>query len=73
MIEAKKEFQKTKDPIYKNEIARCHNIQINKKRLRLTLLMVQSAINILDTLKKSGRGNHNRRSIDYSLGRKRCK
>ena len=31
MIEAKKEFQKTKDPIYKNEIARCHNIQMAKK------------------------------------------
>ena len=30
-IEAKKEFQKTKDPIYKNEIARCHNIQMAKK------------------------------------------
>ena len=31
MIEAKKEFEKTKDPIYKNEIARCHNIQMAKK------------------------------------------
>jgi len=30
-IEAKKEFQKTKDPIYSNEIARCHNIQMAKK------------------------------------------
>tara|TARA_Y100001963_G_scaffold92737_1_gene127637 strand:+ start:5945 stop:8446 length:2502 start_codon:yes stop_codon:yes gene_type:complete len=30
-IEAKKEFQKTKDPIYKNEISRCHNIQMAKK------------------------------------------
>jgi len=30
-IEAKKEFQKTKDPIYQNEIARCHNIQMAKK------------------------------------------
>ena len=30
-IEAKKEYQKTKDPIYKNEIARCHNIQMAKK------------------------------------------
>ena len=30
-IEAKKEFQKTKDPIYKNEISRCNNIQITKK------------------------------------------
>ena len=31
MIQAKKEFEKTKDPIYKNEIARCHNIQMAKK------------------------------------------
>jgi DNA polymerase elongation subunit (family B) len=31
MIEAKKEFQKTKDPIYSNEIARCNNIQMAKK------------------------------------------
>ena len=30
-IEAKKEYQKTKDPIYKNEISRCHNIQMAKK------------------------------------------
>tara|TARA_A100001035_G_scaffold72663_1_gene55700 strand:- start:1009 stop:3510 length:2502 start_codon:yes stop_codon:yes gene_type:complete len=30
-IEAKKEFQKTKDPIYKNEISRCNNIQMAKK------------------------------------------
>ena len=30
-IEAKKEFQKTKDPIYSNEISRCHNIQMAKK------------------------------------------
>ena len=30
-IEAKKEFQKTKDPIYQNEISRCHNIQMAKK------------------------------------------
>ena len=30
-IQAKKEFQKTKDPIYSNEIARCHNIQMAKK------------------------------------------
>jgi DNA polymerase elongation subunit (family B) len=31
MMEAKKEFQKTKDPIYSNEIARCNNIQMAKK------------------------------------------
>ena len=31
MLEAKKEFQKTKDPIYSNEIARCNNIQMAKK------------------------------------------
>ena len=31
MIEAKKQFQKTKDPIYQNEIARCNNIQMAKK------------------------------------------
>ena len=30
-IEAKKEYQKTKDPIYQNEISRCHNIQMAKK------------------------------------------
>ncbi|MAJ43661.1 MAG: DNA polymerase [Candidatus Marinimicrobia bacterium] len=30
-IKAKKEFNKTKDPIYKNEISRCHNIQMAKK------------------------------------------
>jgi len=30
-IDAKKEFQKTKDPIYKNEISRCNNIQMAKK------------------------------------------
>jgi DNA polymerase elongation subunit (family B) len=30
-IDAKKEFQKTKDPIYSNEISRCHNIQMAKK------------------------------------------
>ena len=30
-IQAKKEFQKTKDPIYSNEISRCHNIQMAKK------------------------------------------
>ena len=30
-IQAKKEFEKTKDPIYENEIARCHNIQMAKK------------------------------------------
>ena len=30
-IEAKKEYQKTKDPIYLNEISRCHNIQMAKK------------------------------------------
>ena len=30
-IEAKKEYQKTKDPIYSNEISRCHNIQMAKK------------------------------------------
>ena len=27
----KKEYQKTKDPIYKKEISRCHNIQWAKK------------------------------------------
>ena len=30
-FEAKKEYQKTKDPIYKKEISRCHNIQWAKK------------------------------------------
>ena len=30
-IEAKIEYQKTKDPIYSNEISRCHNIQMAKK------------------------------------------
>jgi len=30
-IQAKKEYQKTKDPIYYNEIARCNNIQMAKK------------------------------------------
>jgi DNA polymerase elongation subunit (family B) len=30
-IKAKKEFNKTKDVIYKNEISRCHNIQMAKK------------------------------------------
>ena len=31
MIKAKQEYQKTKDPIYKKEISRCHNIQMAKK------------------------------------------
>jgi len=31
MLEAKRQFQKTKDPIYKKEIARCQNIQWAKK------------------------------------------
>ena len=30
-IEANIEYQKTKDPIYSNEISRCHNIQMAKK------------------------------------------
>tara|TARA_Y100000590_G_scaffold470688_1_gene667824 strand:+ start:6336 stop:8822 length:2487 start_codon:yes stop_codon:yes gene_type:complete len=30
-IKAKIEYQKTKDPIYKNEISRCYNIQMAKK------------------------------------------
>ena len=30
-IKAQIEYQKTKDPIYKNEISRCHNIQMAKK------------------------------------------
>ena len=30
-FQAKKEFQKTKDPIYEKEISRCHNIQWAKK------------------------------------------
>ena len=30
-IKAQIEYQKTKDPIYKNEISRCHNIQMPKK------------------------------------------
>ena len=31
MIKAKQEYEKTKDPLYKKEIARCHNIQMAKK------------------------------------------
>jgi|TARA_B110000259_G_scaffold226_1_gene284 DNA polymerase elongation subunit (family B) len=30
-FQAKKDFQKTKDPIYSNEVSRCHNIQWAKK------------------------------------------
>ena len=30
-FEAKKEYQKTKDPMYEKEISRCHNIQWAKK------------------------------------------
>ena len=49
-IEAKKEFQKTKDPIYKNEISRCNNIQMAKKIALNSAYTAQSVINTLDIL-----------------------
>ena len=49
MLEAKKEYNKTKDPKLTKEISRCHNIQWAKK-IALNSAYGASVINTLDIM-----------------------